>query len=978
MAVHDGEPRPRWRGCIRRRGATKKTGYFEQISARRRNGHDTNKGIQTELDITKPKSIGEKAMRLTLRTLLAYLDNTLEPDDAAVLKTKIDNSPRATELIARIRSRIDRADVSAPSPDAVGPLDNANRMSEYLDSMLSVEQIAEIEQLCQESDISLAEAASCHQILALALGHPTQVPDQLRERVYGLPTSDALKRMEVETSPAPDMSPATKAAGESIRYSSLEVPSGGAEDPTITLGPNELTPQSSMLPGMAGPNQASTSISPVGPDDSGVADAATRLRQTPGVGASAVDSRAAAGATRRAMMESEAYDGAIRPSRITPWLVSLAMAAVFLFALARVFEPMIQRRVAERSTVETEDVGDVSLDDAAIVDDAAQDDLSIQPDPPEPAEVPVQRNEPLQSGNDAEPGSPALESSEIVRSESDLSEDDSADVVAPIAPVAPSTPDVDGLPSIADIDMPDLKIADSEVNLPDTLNGDASALDRDAPMAPMIDPPSMEMGPSVSLDTAPSADPNGIAGEEAGLISSKATNTSSDPGASTVANDGSVPGGNASDPSTASMVAASEESDRDDPAIPAPDGTAADELAVRLVGPPSMVLVQSESGWQPMKSASEIAAAGEVKATDDSSTVDQLTSGHTVIAPPLYRPTLSDEDSLEWTLVGPTRLTINATDEGTKCSRLDDGRMILASLQERVTTELQLGPRRVQLVMPEPQTLCAIELATIRLPGMPPEVPTNRQSVYRVLVLQGTAELSPGGEGPPFEPVEVQAGQQWRARGDQAAALTTLGDLPDWVDVPAKSDVLVQSARDGLVDFVQGGNSLEQSLREAMSFRRVEVAALAAETLLMLGRADVYFGNDGMLSRPLQRRYWTEHFQTLRRQIALSAEAASQVRQAVMSAELADGDVLFKLLIGFSPKELANGGDAQLVEWLDSPSMPVRVLAIENLRSIVGDTLGFRPDQENAIRRAPEIRKWEARMRKGDIRYGAQDASIRS
>ena len=46
-----------------------------------------------------------------------------------------------------------------------------------------------------------------------------------------------------------------------------------------------------------------------------------------------------------------------------------------------------------------------------------------------------------------------------------------------------------------------------------------------------------------------------------------------------------------------------------------------------------------------------------------------------------------------------------------------------------------------------------------------------------------------------------------------------------------------------------------------------------------------------------------------------------------------------------------------------------RVLALENLHRITHTTLYFRPEQENAVRRAPGIKKWVARLRKGDIRW---------
>jgi hypothetical protein len=194
--------------------------------------------------------------------------------------------------------------------------------------------------------------------------------------------------------------------------------------------------------------------------------------------------------------------------------------------------------------------------------------------------------------------------------------------------------------------------------------------------------------------------------------------------------------------------------------------------------------------------------------------------------------------------------------------------------------------------------------------------------------------------------------------------------VPDWIDPPDPNESTLQSnARSGLLELLKGDQPLEITLREATLFRRAEVGALAGQTLLNLGRGDVYFGGDGILSEPKQRAYWPDHYLTLLATVDRSAESAQRLRDSIASMDSANEKPLFRLLTGFSQKQLVEGGDDELVQLLDSSSMSVRVLALENLHEITGTTLYFRAEQENAVRRAPVIKKWVTRQRKGDIRW---------
>ncbi len=125
-------------------------------------------------------------MRLTLRTLIAYLDDELQPDQAKEIGQKLTESSYATALVDRIKEVMRRRRLSAPELFGKGAGLDPNLVAEYLDSELTPAEVVDVEKVCLDSDMHLAEVAACHQILTLVLGDPVEVRQETRSRMYGL------------------------------------------------------------------------------------------------------------------------------------------------------------------------------------------------------------------------------------------------------------------------------------------------------------------------------------------------------------------------------------------------------------------------------------------------------------------------------------------------------------------------------------------------------------------------------------------------------------------------------------------------------------------------------------------------------------------------------------------------------------------------------------------------------------------------
>ena len=787
-------------------------------------------------------------MRLTLRTLLAFLDNMLDPQDAELLQSKLAESGFATQLVQRIRDVLTRSDLSAPSPLAKGPVEDANVICEYLDSTLPVEQVAEVERACLDSDSHLAEAAACHQILTMALGNPANVAVRLRDRIYHLPGE-------------------TKEARGS--FSALDIPEQVNSFDAVPGG----------IPPAEVPPVSQERVRPVSVGDSGVMQAPARLRQREFEDHKAAKAGPAIAGSRPRDPNADVYGGRIRPSRVAPWLVTLGLAAVLLYALTQIFQPLLR----PQTTAENKSVA------ASTVDPGTD------------------REE--ENGGTGESTRAGVDATARAKDATD--------------------------PRVSEIET-------DAIDSPTAVNGEVPTA------AP---PPSPEVGDSTQEN--PTADPGTVTSDATGVP----VPAEEMPVATDETNDGAVPAvpeANVKQPNPDGVPPPPPPMTRDaadvaattNAAEPPAEAEPAMPVLGTVLSDGTLIAMETDQQWVRLGKDAEVVA------------------DRPVVVAPGFRARVAIRDSVV-TFIGPVSASLVAGEGTHPIIRLRSGRMLVSVVKPDEQVHLQLGDKKCELEFTDVDSVAAVSVRHTREPGFDPLKLENHVVVRDVIAAQGGITLTQAGAVQ-----ALQANGEWTQVGMGEPTVMTLDPIPDWAAIPAVEDnALDLTARADLLALLDGAASLEIALRESLSFRRSEVAALAAMTLLVLGRSDVYFGGTGIFNEPKQRVYWPKHYDMLLSQVNLDVASAGEIQQAIHKMDSASEVSIFGMLTGYTDKQLESGSDLKLLEFLDSSDMSVRVLAFENLNRITGVTLNYRAEQENQGRRSQTVKKWQVLQRKGEIRW---------
>lgn len=138
-----------------------------------------------------------------------------------------------------------------------------------------------------------------------------------------------------------------------------------------------------------------------------------------------------------------------------------------------------------------------------------------------------------------------------------------------------------------------------------------------------------------------------------------------------------------------------------------------------------------------------------------------------------------------------------------------------------------------------------------------------------------------------------------------------------------------------------GSAGILPQLVELSHSRRPETAALAVQTAMLCGAWNPLA--EGFLDDARMRSHWTPTIHLAQQVLAANPANEAKVRTAFNETYGEDGSELVDLLCGLAVDQVGPAALAQLVQRLDSPQLALRVLALFQLQTLTGKSLGVQP-----------------------------------
>jgi hypothetical protein len=337
---------------------------------------------------------------------------------------------------------------------------------------------------------------------------------------------------------------------------------------------------------------------------------------------------------------------------------------------------------------------------------------------------------------------------------------------------------------------------------------------------------------------------------------------------------------------------------------------------------------------------------------------------------PAFRPQMAIGAGVQVTLAGEAAIRVLTPDaEGAPNLFVNYGRLLIVT-DGKPGTRMRLNLAGLEGVLSSstPGAEVAIDVHYYLPPGADPAA-EHGPRVIEISALSGAAQW----QEPEIDAVEIPASHAFTFVEKSTAEVRGPFKAPDWIDArPTAAGSLDRDTRIVLDRTLTYDRSLNLSLEERAEDRKVEVRSLAARCLIEVNRFGPALAN---LRDPRLASFWTYDAEALRSALARGPTTAGLVRKEIQGSREMDAALLYRLLVGYSPEQLAADGANELIEALEHPELDVRVLAFDNLWRITGAMFNYRPERKPELNRTAVLR-FRERLKEGSLAYKAAPSPI--
>ena len=340
-----------------------------------------------------------------------------------------------------------------------------------------------------------------------------------------------------------------------------------------------------------------------------------------------------------------------------------------------------------------------------------------------------------------------------------------------------------------------------------------------------------------------------------------------------------------------------------------------------------------------------------------------LFPGEHLLALPTYRPAVTLNSGLFLQMLGGAEVALLPGDSQMPAGvKIRYGRVVINSVAIPGTRlRLVVGDQTGVLTFVDAGSNVGIEVRRIHAPGTNPEEESARV-VTEIFVTKDRVAWDDG----TGKPLEVAAPTLIHLFPQIPPVTDHPKESPKWIVAAESLPPNDHRASQVMLQFFTPDTPAQQKLLEfADTARWIEVRRLAIRCLGYVGYFDPMVA--ALNNLDCKSEWFDNYFEWLSDAVKRDPQTAAAVREALEKDFSPQAANLYRMLWGYTDKDLAAGADAILVKNLDDDSLPVRVLAFCNLKNITDKELGYRPEA-TIPQRAHMVKLWEQRRDGKEIR----------